>query len=58
MLTLIIGAVLVVATVVAYKLFKAGKAVTGASVVAGVESDVKSAVSTVETDVKNDVTKS
>ena len=46
-----ITALVVVAGVVAYKLWKSGQAVTGASVVSGVESDVTTAVNTVKTDV-------
>lgn len=51
---LILGAV-VLAGVVAYKLWKGNKVVTPATVISGVESDVKSAVSTVETDVKKNI---
>jgi hypothetical protein len=41
MLGFIVLAVVVVAAFVAYKLWKSGKAVTGAAVVAGVEADAK-----------------
>ncbi len=55
MLGLIITAAVVLAAVVAYKLWKSGKAVTGAAVVAGVEADVQAAANTVATDVANTV---
>jgi hypothetical protein len=55
MLGLILLGVAVFAAVVAYKLFKSGKAVTGAAVVAGVEADVKSAANTAESAVANTV---
>lgn len=51
---LIVGAV-VLAAVVVYKLWKSGKAVTGAAVVAGVEADVKAAEATVVSAVANTV---
>lgn len=51
MLKLLVLAALVVAAFVVFKLRKSGKAVTGASVVSGVESEVKSAVDAVKTDV-------
>jgi hypothetical protein len=57
MVKLIILGVLVVAGVVAYKLWKAKKAVTGAAVVAGVETAVKTEVAAVETTVATDVAK-
>ncbi len=41
MFKLVVAALVVVAAVVAYKLWKAGKAVTAGSVAAGVESDVE-----------------
>lgn len=50
-LKLIVVTVVVLAAIVAYKLWKAGKAVTGTAVVAGVEADVKSAVAAVKADV-------
>lgn len=43
-LGIIVGVVVVAAAVAAYKLWKAGKAVTGKSVLATVESDAKAAV--------------
>jgi predicted negative regulator of RcsB-dependent stress response len=52
--TLVVVGVVAVAAYVAYKLWKSKKAVTGAAVVSGVESVVKTAVA----DVKSDVTKS
>ncbi len=62
MFKLIITGLVVVAAVVAYKLWKSGKAVTGTAVVAGVEADVTTAAAAVKTDVTaavvNDVTKS
>lgn len=58
MFKLIIAGLVVVAGIVAYKLWKSGKAVTGTAVVAGVEADVTAAANTVKTDVVNDVTKS
>lgn len=48
-----VGVALVV--FVAYKLRKAGKAVTGASVIAAVKTDVTTAVDTTKTDVKTAV---
>jgi hypothetical protein len=53
---IVVGAV-VLAAVVAYKLFKSGKAVTASSVIAGAEADVKSAASAAETAAKADVSK-
>lgn len=55
MVGLIVVGVVVVAAVVAYKLWKSGKAVTGAAVVAGVEADAKAAVAAVEQAVANTV---
>jgi hypothetical protein len=55
MLVLLIVAGLVVAAVVAYKLHKAGKVVTGATVVAAVEADVKGAASNAASAVANTV---
>ncbi len=52
---LIVGALAVVAGVVVYKLVKAGKAVTGASVVAGVEADVTQAAKNVANTVSSKV---
>lgn len=57
MLNLIITGLVLVAAVVAYKLWKSGKAVTGTAVVAGVEADVKAAAPVVESAVANEVTK-
>jgi hypothetical protein len=51
MFTLIIAGVIIVAGIVVYKLWKANKAVTGKSVVAGVESTVKTAVNDVKSTV-------
>lgn len=51
---IVVGAV-VLAGIVAYKLWKSGKAVTGAAVVAGVKADVASAESTVAAAVANTV---
>lgn len=48
MFTFIIAGVVIVAGIVVYKLWKANKAVTGKSVVSGVESTVKTAVSDVQ----------
>jgi hypothetical protein len=53
MVGLIITAVVVVAAVVAYKLWKSGKAVTGGNIVAGVEADAKAVANTVKSDVAN-----
>ncbi len=62
MFKLVILGFVVVAAVVAYKLWKAHKVVTAGTVLAGVESDVKTEVAAVKTDVAstvaNDVTKS
>lgn len=55
MITFVIAGVVVLAAIVAYKLFKSGKAVTGKAVVAGVETDVKNAVDAVKTDVATKV---
>lgn len=55
MVGLIVLGVVVVAGVVAYKLWKSGKAVTGAAVVAGVEADAKTVVATAEKAVANTV---
>lgn len=52
---LAVGAVVVLALVVVYKLWKSGKAVTGAAVVAGVESDLKTAANTAKSEVANTV---
>ncbi len=57
MFKLAILGLVVVAAFVAYKLWKAGKAVTGTAVVAGVESAVKTEVAAVETQVASDVVK-
>lgn len=51
MIKLIILGVVVLAAVVAFKLWKANKVVTAGTVVAGVEADVTKAVDTVKTDV-------
>jgi hypothetical protein len=48
MVGLLIVGVVVLAAVVAYKLWKSGKAVTGAAVVAGVEADVTAAAKAAE----------
>jgi hypothetical protein len=48
MITLIVLALVGVAAVVAYKLYKKGKAVTVGNVVAGVESTVSTAATDVE----------
>lgn len=48
---------LVLAAVVAYKLWKAKKVVTAGTVAAGVEAEVKSAVASVESSVASDVAK-
>jgi hypothetical protein len=55
MLGLIIAGLVVVAAVVAYKLHVAGKAVTGAAVVAGVEADAKAVAANAEAQVANTV---
>lgn len=57
-LGLVIVGVVVVAAYVAYKLWKSGKAVTGAAVVAGVKTDVVAAADAVKAEVVKDVTKS
>jgi len=53
---IVLGAV-VLAAVVAYKLWKAHKVVTAGTVAAGVESAVKTEVAAVETTVASDVAK-
>jgi len=55
MLGLIITGIVVLAAVVAYKLWKSGKVVTGATVIAGVEADVKTAATDAEKAVANTV---
>lgn len=62
MFKLVVLGFVVLAGIVAYKLWKAHKAVTGAAVVAGVKTEVAAVVSAVETKVEtavaSDVTKS
>ena len=57
MIELIVTGLVVLAGFVAYKLWKSNKAITGASVIAGVETDVKSAANTAINDVANNVIK-
>lgn len=52
---LIVLGILVVAAIVAYKLHKSGKAVTGASVLAGVEADAKTVATKAEKAVANTI---
>lgn len=55
MLKLLILGALVLAGVVAWKLWKSNSVVTPATVLSGVESDVKTAVNSVETEVKKNI---
>ncbi len=57
MFKLVIAGLVVVAAVVAWKLWKAGKTVTAGTVAAGVEADVKAGAAAVETQVASDVAK-